>query len=149
MIGIYIDKLNLNQESLTLILECNKLIEKNIPVVLFYNESGINPVFPKFGMSSCKELWSFEGNLITTSCRLAETCLNLPLVNDIYLYMDLEWMFNPSSVEYYFEIYKNERLKLIAQSKSHYGLIHRFIKQPRYIMNDFDHKILGEIYAQR
>ena len=45
----------------------NKSVADLTSASVFFNDTGFNPVAPKFGMFDSADMWSFNGNLICTT----------------------------------------------------------------------------------
>ena len=69
----------------------NNSVEDLTSASVFFNDTGFNPVAPRFGMFDSADMWSFSGNLICTTIdnlrRAVSTVNNIKLA---YLFSDSE-----------------------------------------------------------
>ena len=146
-LGILIESLHACQQSISLIINCNKLSnDKNIDVIGFYEIYGQFPAAPHFSVMQNRNIWEFDGPIIATDIDSAYTLINCPRISKKYLYIwNLEWIFHPANFYYYNDIYNHKDIELIARSKYHEKIIRKIWKKPKFIMENFDNEILAKI----
>ena len=146
-LGILIESLNISQQSMSLIVNCNRLSnDTDIDVIGFYEIYGQFPTPPHFSLIQNRNIWEFNGPIIATDIDSAYTLINCPLTPKKYLYLwNLEWIFHPANFYYYNAIYNHKEIELIARSEYHKKIIEKIWKRPKFIMENFNHEVLAQI----
>lgn len=127
-IAAVIDNLGPSQKSFYLIKEFNKVLSnKDVCVSVFFERAAI-PVVPT--MFSCKSVAFLSGYhdiAIATTLNEANTLLKANNNSTKYLYLwDMEWLTAPRQFSAVCDVLLDDRLQIIARSKSHSNLIYNF-----------------------
>jgi len=148
-IAAYVNDLSPSQKSFYLIKEFNAMIEKttDLSPSVFHNRICIPPKHPCFSCRIAAFMPSYQGIIISTTMEEAKTTLKLASKADRYLYLwDLDWLENPVWYSTAMTILRDDRLKLIARSKSHVDCIENFCnKNVVGIVDNWDMNQLLEI----
>lgn len=148
-LGIITDDLNIAQKGYYLIQELNQVIKKrsNLPVCCFRGTITPLPLQPYFPLYPQKLCWTFHGALIATEIETAYKLLTCWRATQKLFYIwNLEWQyFQYVTWKELHHIYDNDDLDLIARSQAHADILTKIWKKPKYIMDNFNHKVLLEI----
>jgi hypothetical protein len=140
-ISVFIKDLSVSQKSFYLIKEFNRCLEDtDISTSVFVERPSIPPVPPLFSCKSVAFLSGYNGTVIATTIDEADKILKASNASSKYLYLwDMEWLETPLYFEEAMRILRDDRLKLIARSKSHAELIESFCnKKPVAIISDWN-----------
>ena len=149
--GILINKIDLSQQGVTLSLALNQIESDycDIDIVVFNGEAAKLPTVGRFAMFQQSEAWDFAGPIMATSIETAQLLAKCPYPTKKYFYMfDLDWIYLYTSPAYRVlqDVYQNDDIDLVVRSKTHYDVVSRIWKTPKYILEDFDYKQLIEIF---
>jgi hypothetical protein len=150
MLNIYalVEDLSMSQKSFYLIKEFNKCIENtDLSVGVFHVRAAIPPIKPLFGCRTIALLASYQGVIISTTLEEAEMCLKSSGKHKRILYLwDLDWLENPVHYSTAMDILRDDKLKIIARSKSHAEVIENFCnKTPIGIVDNWNIEQLLEV----
>ena len=140
-ISAFVQDLSVSQKSFYLIKEFNKCLDDtDISTSVFFERPSIPPIQPCFSCKSVSFLSWYNGIVISTTIGGADTLLKTCNASSKYLYLwDMEWLETPMFFESAMRILRNDRLKIIARSKSHSMLIEGFCnKKPVGIVSDWN-----------
>jgi hypothetical protein len=121
-LGIYISSLS-DREQLGHISELvqNSVHNKDIrDLSIFYDDVDFNPHNTRCGMFNAADLWSFNGNLITTS--LDSLITSLKVINNINIFYYHGWEENPNILRLILSI---QNAKIICRSEKDEKEIYR------------------------
>ena len=92
-------------------------------------------------------IFDFNGILITDDLMRSQDFLYTSYAKKRFLYLyHLDWPYIKGIRFAYLEkVLLNDNIELIARSESHANLIESLFKKPKYIMPEWDHKVLTEI----
>mgnify|MGYP003139821144 CR=1 FL=1 len=92
-------------------------------------------------------VFNFDGTVITDDLMRSQDLLYTPYAKKRFLYLyHLDWPYiQDIKFTYINRVLLNENIELIARSDSHASLIEQLFKKPKYIMPEWDHKVLIEI----
>jgi hypothetical protein len=150
-IGFMVRAVSMSQEGLFLINECNKLLEKDrsVEVNVFYEDYDRIPTKPEFSLMQNRNAWGYNGILIATDIHTTEVLQHLVGPSRKMLYVwNLEWLYTQNMYTSYSKIYQSKDIDLIARTPSHFDIIKKLWKEPKYIMEDFDHEQLARIIKE-
>ena len=146
MIGVLTDKIQFNQQSIFLVKNFNQLNETN-NCCIFCNEMHNRPVDVHFNIMQQTKSYCFQGTLITDSLLLTQSLhYNIYTKKKYYYVWNLDWIhleklrFSQLKIPFY-----NNEIELIARSQSHAEVLEQLFKKPKYIMEDWDWKVLKRI----
>ena len=146
MIGVLSDKIQFNQQSIFLVKNFNQLNETN-SCCIFCNEMHSRPVDIHFNIMQQIKSYCFQGSLITDNLLLTQNLnSNICSQKKYYYVWNFDWMhleqirFAQLTIPFY-----NDDIELIARSQSHANLLEKLFKKPKYIMEDWDWKVLKRI----
>jgi hypothetical protein len=146
MIGVLTDKIQFNQKSIFLVKNFNQLNKTN-NCCIFCNEMHNRPVDVHFNIMPQIKSYCFQGTLITDSLLLTQVLhYNIYTKKKYYYVWNLDWIhldnlfFGQLKIPFY-----NNEIELIARSQSHADLLEKLFKKPKYIMEDWDWKVLQRI----
>lgn len=143
-LSVFCKSLGHNQLSISLIKNLN-----NIELVcsLFYEEPPQLLLPANFLISYYYDGWHSNGIVLAVDEYAARTTLHLPRPKHILFYVyDLNWFDNTFKDN--IEIYKNDRISLLARSQSHFNIIKKTWKEPLGIVEDFNHAELTRIFRK-
>ena len=146
-VSFYIHQPNASQPMFNLIREGNELLTKrdDIMLGLFFDVSGMIPDVPNFTLMQHKHLWGYDTNII---CLHILTAYSPPYQNIgrklFYYVQDLDWIYEPRLVSAHREVYANNKIDLIARSKSHFNVLEKVWKTPVATIEDFNHEQLAK-----
>lgn len=147
-LGILMHQIIPNQKTTSLSIQLNEMVEKlpDIDPILFFNDIGVSNIKNEFAIMQTIEALDYEGILIATdeiTVNMLQGCI---CAKEKYFYVwDINWFYSPKSISYIKNIYLNDDIELIARSKSHYEIISRVFKKPKYIIQDFNYNELKSI----
>ena len=123
-----VDDLGPSQKCFYLIKEFNKAaMSKDVSISTFYNRPAAPVTRPHFSCRSTAFLSGYNGVAIAASLTCAETLLKSHNRSDKYLYLwDIDWLITPVNFSVACDMLRDDRLKLIARSKSHARVISNF-----------------------
>lgn len=150
--GILVECINLSQLGICLTTALNEIEQKNILDVIVFNYRWERlPLVARFCMMQPFEAWGFDAPIMATNLKTAMLLLKCPLPTKKFFYVwDLEWLYQKSEqYKFYQSIYQNPDLELIARSESHANLITKCWKKPLFIMENFDHAKLTELFTNQ
>ena len=92
-------------------------------------------------------MFNFNGIVITDDLMRSQDLLYAPYAKKRFLYLyHLDWQYiQDIKFAYINRVLLNDSIELIARSNSHASLIERLFKKPKYIMPEWDYKVLVEI----
>ena len=92
-------------------------------------------------------MFNFNGIVITDDLMRSQDLLYAPYAKKRFLYLyHLDWPYiQDIKFAYINRVLLNDSIELIARSNSHASLIERLFKKPKYIMPEWDYKVLVEI----
>ena len=127
-LAAFVDDLGPSQKSFYLIKEFNKgATSKDMSISAFYNRPGTPITRPHFSCRNVAFLSGYHGVAIATNLTCAEALLRSNNRSDKYLYLwDIDWLATPVNFSAVCQILLDNRLKLIARSKSHARVIGDF-----------------------
>lgn len=150
-IGFLVRAVSMSQEGLMLINECNKLLEtdRSIEVNIFYEDYDRIPLKPEFSLMQNRHAWGYTGTLISTDLRTTEVLQHLvgPSRKLFYVW-NLEWLYSHNMFLSYSKLYQSPDIDLIARTPSHFDIIKKLWKEPKYLMEDFNNEQLTRIIAE-
>ncbi len=150
-IGFLVRAVSMSQEGLLLIHECNKLLEKqrDTEINIFYEDYDRIPIKPEFSLMQNRHAWGYTGTLISTDLHTTEVLAHLagPRRKLFYVW-NLEWLYSHNMYVSYSKLYQSPDIDLIARTQSHADIITKLWKEPKYIMEDFDHEQLARIIKE-
>lgn len=127
-------------------IAAHKLLEeKNIDIVMFYENASNSFISQNFGTAHISYAYSFDGVLISTDAHCARRSLEVVTSQrKIYYPYNIDWKLNPPlSYPYLVDIYRN--IEVVARSESHKKAIdNAFNLSVRVVKNfDLEHIIWG------
>lgn len=154
-IAAVMTKLDFSDNCFYMIKEFNKateILSKRISTSLFFSVPTSEPLPVKccFAHQFSYYLESYEGMAIATNLKDADSILKIAGGADAYLYLwDLPWNYRSVDFEDSVKIMRDDRLKIIARSKSHAQAIESFCnKKVVAIVDNWDLEKLSEIYTK-
>ena len=146
---IMLKKLDISQMGFYLCRSVNQILADtyNIDISIYYQNWGKPPIPPRFTMLMEREVFGLQGTVISTDIRTTQHLIRCPGPTKKFFYVwNLEWL-AAQTINYMslYDIYCNDKIELIARSKSHFDLLSKIWKEPKYIMEDFDKNTLLEI----
>ena len=92
-------------------------------------------------------MFNFNGTVITDDLMRSQDLLYAPYAKKRFLYLyHLDWPYiQDIKFAYINRVLLNDSIELIARSESHASLIEKLFKKPKYIMSEWDYKVLVEI----
>ena len=101
----------------------------------------------KSNMLKKSHMFNFNGILITDDLMESQNFIHSTYAKKRFLYLyHLDWPYIKGIRFAYLEkVLLNDNIELIARSESHASLIESLFKKPKYIMPEWDHKVLIEI----
>ena len=92
-------------------------------------------------------MFNFNGTVITDDLMRSQDLLYAPYAKKRFLYLyHLDWPYiQDIKFAYINRVLLNDSIELIARSESHASLIEKLFKKPKYIMSEWDDKVLVEI----
>ena len=120
--------LSVSQKAFYLIKAFNSCLSNtDISTCLFFERPAIPPIQTCFACKSASFLSSYHGTVISTTIEDADKTLKTSSASSKFLYLwDLEWLDAPMYYETAMRILRDDRLKIIARSKSHAELIESY-----------------------
>ena len=144
--GVLTNKIDFDQQSVFLIKNLNEL-NKMYGCCIFCNEMYQRPLDIHINIMQQIKSYSFPGVLITDSLLLTQSMhYNIHVKKKYYYVWNLDWVhlenlrFGQLKIPFY-----NDEIELIARSQSHANLLEKLFKKPKYIMEDWDWKILKRV----
>lgn len=127
-ISALVPDLSVSQSSFYLIKEFNKCLSNtDLSMGVFHLRAALPPVQPLFSCKNVAFLNSYNGVVVSTRIEEANITLQSCSKTDRYLYLwDLDWLEKPVHFETAMKTMRDEKLKLIARSKSHAEVIKNF-----------------------
>lgn len=147
-LGIMVNSLDLSQQGFYIIKQLNKIVDEDYKFspTVFYKDYAKSIDVNRFCMLLEKEVWDYEGNVIATDLKTAQTLITCPCPRKKFFYVwNFEWVYNQNMYLYLQSIYQNEELELIARTKDHAKVIQKCWKAPAYIMDNFEDTILKQL----
>ena len=148
--GILVDSIETSQGGFFLCEELNKLCKKDdVSPYVFYNNYGRIPLLPMFMVAQSSNAWGFDGVLMSTDIETTKALIKIPSSHPKLFYIwDLEWLYKPRPYEEMLGVYCRDEIELVARNKTHYDIITKCWKEPKYILQDYDNEtIVDEITA--
>ena len=148
MIGILKDVVANIDKDFFAIHDLNLLSQTNTAGSLFCTQVVENFPLPiKSNMLQKSHMFNFNGILITDDLMESQNFIHSTYAKKRFLYLyHLEWPYiNNLRFGHVNKILLNENIELIARSPSHADLIEKLFKKPKYIMPEWDYKILIQI----
>lgn len=150
-LGILVESLGVNQRSIEIIREMNKihLLDEYWDVVVFYSEFGIFPLPPKFATMNMSEAFGMDAPLISTSIETTKQSLNCIKPTKRFFYVwNLEWTYKTHQVDDLLDVYSNPLVELIARSDDHANIIEQCWKKPIAVIENFNYEKLTNLISQ-
>jgi len=147
-IAAIVKDLGPSQQSFYLIKKFNELSrDPNFSCSAFVANLGVPVTKPLFSCSSVSFFSDYIGMAIATNLEEADILLKSNNNCKKYLYLwDLEWLVRPMNFTQVCNILRDDRLKIIARSKSHADIINNFCnKEAIGIVEDWNNEQLLEI----
>tara|TARA_R110000737_G_scaffold212812_1_gene230075 strand:+ start:112 stop:588 length:477 start_codon:yes stop_codon:yes gene_type:complete len=147
-IAAIVKDLGPSQQSFYLIKKFNELSrDPNFSCSAFVANLGVPVTKPLFSCSSVSFFSDYIGTAIATNLEEADILLKSNNNCKKYLYLwDLEWLVRPMNFTQVCNILRDDRLKIIARSKSHADIINNFCnKEVIGIVEDWNNEQLLEI----
>jgi hypothetical protein len=147
-LGFLIKTLGTSQQGLLMTSNLNALlsIRHDLEVTVFYEDYDRFPIETKFALMQNRQAWGYKGILISTDIECTHLLATLPGPCKKFFYTwNLEWLYEPMSLEYCMRAYQDDDIDLIARSRSHSTLLTRLWKEPKHIIEDFDYDELAKI----
>lgn len=147
-IAAIVKDLGPSQQSFYLIKKFNELSrDPNFSCSAFVANLGVPVTKPLFSCSSVSFFSDYIGMAIATNLEEADILLKSNNNCKKYLYLwDLEWLVRPMNFTQVCNILRDNRLKIIARSKSHADIINNFCnKEAIGIVEDWNNEQLLEI----
>jgi len=147
-IAAIVKDLGPSQQSFYLIKKFNELSrDPNFSCSAFVANLGVPVTKPLFSCSSVSFFSDYIGMAIATNLEEADILLKSNNNCKKYLYLwDLEWLVRPMNFTQVCNILRDDRLKIIARSKSHAVIINNFCnKEVIGIVEDWNNEQLLEI----
>ena len=142
-LGILIHQLSGSQQFVSMCHNLNNICKNNreIDVVVFFNDLGKNSQINEFAIMQSVEALDYDGILIATDNITAHLLDNCICATKKYFYIwNIDWHIQNRPVNNIQNIYLNPNTELIARSKDHAKLISRVFREPKYIIEEFDHE---------
>jgi len=142
-LGILISSPGENQKFNALCRELNLLKEKrpDIDAIVFYYDYGPITVSTNFAMMEMKHAYNYDGIIIATDGYTAPVLDKCLRPKELYFYIwNLDWKYNVTTLGANQDIYLNNKINLIARSRSHHKLITQVWKEPKYTISEFNHE---------
>jgi len=147
-IAAFVKDLSVSQSSFYLINTFNDYMDDtDISTCVFFERPSIPPIRTQFACKSVSFLSSYHGAVISTTIEGADKVLKSGNASSKFLYLwDIEWLDTPMYFETAIRILRDDRLKIIARSKSHAEIIETFCnKKPIGVISDWNATQLLEI----
>jgi len=147
-IGFLTESIDRSQKGTLISYELSSLINKrqDLNILLFFQLIRVPAQKISFGMMQNIQAWGFRGNFIAVDLPSALTILPLNCSGkNLYYPQDLDWLQYPNLAKFYSNIYDNDKIDLIARSKSHYDAITKVWKKPVALIEDFNHEQFTEV----
>ena len=127
-ISAIVPDLSMSQNSFYLIKEFNKCLSNtDLSMGVFHLRAAIPPIQPLFSCKNVAFLNTYHGAIISTRIEEANIILKSTCKHDRYLYLwDLDWLENAVYFSTAMQTMRDEKLKIIARSKSHAEVIRNF-----------------------
>ena len=132
-IGVLINNLGPSQLAYYLIKNGNKFVKNgDKDLIAFFYEIVPECMRPNFSLMNLSEAYNYNGILVATDANSASRIIEFPGTTNRFFYVwDLEWVRFPNKqFEDLSIIYNNDKLPLIARSKTHYDLLKKIWKEP-------------------
>lgn len=150
-IGVVLNNMGACQLAYYLIKKGNQFVESgDKDLVAFFYEIAPECMRPNFASMNLSEAYNYDGLLVATDANSASRIIEFPGTTNRFFYVwDLEWVrMQNKQFEDLSVIYNNDRLPLIARSKTHYDLIKKIWKEPIGICEDADIEQLYKITSE-
>ena len=148
-IAAVVNDLGPSQNSFYLIKEFNKIAsDRRMSVSVFFERSSIPVVPTMFSCKSVSFLSGYHHNAIATSLSEANIILKGNNAAKKFLYLwDLEWLRNPGQYDAVCSILLDDRLNIVARSKSRATMIENFCnKKPVGIVDNWNiNELMGVV----
>lgn len=149
-LGIFTNDLSMSQKGYYLIKNLNDLVDKHPlwNICVFRTIRSPLPVKPNFAIMAQGDGWGFEGVVISTDLDTTYKIKQLFRPQKRYFYVwELEWLYMDDIVLYstLVPVLLDPDVELITRSEEHNLAIQNAWKKPKFIMDNFDYKILEKI----
>lgn len=148
-LGILTNSVDASQHGYLLCREMNKICSEkgDLTVAAFYHEYGKITTLPLFPIMQSVHSWGFDGVFMSTCIQTTRNLLKIPSLLPKFFYVwNLEWIHNPGIYKDLLDIYNNDEVELVARSESHYEILTRCWKEPKFIIEDYDYEtVIREI----
>ena len=145
-LGIAVNQIISEQKYICLINELNKLNKADIDIILFYNDFGNNRIEADFPLMQSVEMLDYDGILIATDLLSANILHSCVRATKKYFYVwNIDWFKNKKSISFNKNTYQNKEIDLICRSKDHYKLLTTVFKEPKHIIEEFNHEQIESI----
>ncbi len=144
-LAILVDNLGYSQKSKKICDALAKISNEYNPVV-FVAEYSPLPVPTTFPIMELVKAYDYEATFISTdfyTTQIMNNCLR-PIKKYFYVW-DLEYLYSGFNFSILNQMYNNPTVDLIARNKYRFDILKNTWKQPKFIMEEFDHKILEEL----
>ena len=152
-IAAVINDMGPSQKAFYLVKEFNKAIANvQISVSAFFNMAMMPVIRPLFCCNNIAFIANYHGNAISTSLTEADILLKSNTNSVKYLYLwDMDWLTQPVHFTPAMNILRDDRLNIIARSKSHSDIIENFCnKSPMGIVDNWNlDQLVGVIHDNR
>lgn len=149
-LGVMLTDLRGSQESYLAIEQMNRLVlETDIDCTIFTEFSRFKPCMtPLFGVMDFAEIWSFDGLLISTNLSNTNISINaLNAAKKIFYVWDLEWLRGKKDFVENVNIYRSNKVELIARSNDHSIVLQNYTnRKPNRVIPQFNLKELINAY---
>ena len=152
-IAAVINDMGPSQKAFYLVKEFNKAIANvQISVSAFFNMAMMPVIHPLFCCNNIAFIANYHGHAISTSLTEADILLKSNTNSVKYLYLwDMDWLTSPVHFTPAMNILRDDRLNIIARSKSHSDIIENFCnKSPMGIVDNWNlDQLVGVIHDNR
>ena len=148
MIGIIKNQIHNTDKDFLAISSLNRLTYTTTNACIFCDGVEANFQLPIItNMLQKVSAFSFQGIIITDELSLAAEVSNITYAKKRFLYpYHLDWPYTPNlQFANIRKAFLNDSIELIARSTSHAQLLTNLFKPPKYIMPEWNYKILIEI----
>lgn len=146
-IGILLNNLGPSQLAYYAVKNGNDFVNNNPhkDFIVFFYEISPECLRPNFAVMNLSEAYNYNGILVATDANSASRIIEFPgTVNRFFYVWDFEWLrLNNKNFEDLKTIYDNNKLPLIARSKTHFNLLKKIWKEPIGVVEDAN---ISELY---
>ena len=148
MIGVLKSHLSPSPKNILAVRALNELGESGVTSCLFYDY--LPPEFPvevQTNMLQKAEAFNFGEIVIADDLIVCQQLVNLVYASKRYFYVyDLDWgRIDSLRLDHLKPMLMNDSVELIARSESHSKIISALFKKPKYIMSNWDSRVLKKI----